>query len=343
MGNDKIDNSVGIFDLPEVSTCPGAGECVHYCYAIKQAWWGKGYPTALNRIENWKETFKSSFVQDMVSHIKKHKIKVFRPHDSGDWFAQDYVDKFAQIASKCPKTIFFAYTKSLNPQINLTPLLRLPNFTLIYSEGGKYDSKINKSTDNYATVLPKLDHQTISPGEYVCPDIRSSGKKIEKYCAYNCNYCLSNRNTRLTKRHQVRVVFYQRMGGWTGTNLFPRPRSHLIRPLSGTPQTKKPTTLPPWPKKVKGGDPKAYRAALQKAVEARINFEYLLLADYTEASILQLTGLEDLSELRREHTLDLIKRKALEEETGKSNISTELIGEKPKRSGQRARAKTKPS
>jgi hypothetical protein len=321
MGNNKIDDSVGIFDLPEVTTCPGAGECVNYCYAIKQAWWGKGYPTALNRTDNWRETYKPSFVHDMVNHIKKHKIKVFRPHMSGDFYDQDYVDKWALIARKCPKTVFFAYTKSLNPHINLTPLTTIPthNFTLIYSEGGKYDSKIKKTQDNYATVKGTINDKTIAKGEYVCPDIRSSGKKTEKYCGYNCDYCTSDRDTKLTKTHQIRVVFYQRMGGWTGTILFPRPPSHLIRslpPLSGAPQTRK-TTQPTkiaWPRKVKGGDPKAYRAELAKAVEAAFAYRHLLLAGFTEQDILQRTGLEDLSELRREHALKLMKEKVAAEE-----------------------------
>ena len=42
MGNAKIDDSVALFDLPVVTTCPGAGECIKYCYAMKQEWWGEG-------------------------------------------------------------------------------------------------------------------------------------------------------------------------------------------------------------------------------------------------------------------------------------------------------------
>ena len=99
---------------------------------------------------NLKETYKTTFVDDMVTYIKANKIKVFRPHDSGDFYDGDYVKKWAKIAKQCPKVVFFGYTKSL--ELNLEPLTRLPNF-----------------------------------GEYCCPEIRSSGKKTEKYCAYNCS------------------------------------------------------------------------------------------------------------------------------------------------------------
>ncbi len=288
----------------------------------------------MNRFENWKMTYEDTFVRDMVRYIKQHKIKVFRPHDSGDWYDQDYVDKFAQIASKCPKTIFFAYTKSLNPHIDLTPLTAIPthNFTLIYSEGGKYDSKINKTTDNYATVMPlsKISNRTVREGEYFCPEIRASGRKTEKYCGHNCNYCVSSRNTRLTKRHRVRVIFPLRKGGWNGGKLFPRPPSYQIRPLlplQGAPQPQKPTGSvgAGLPKRGKGEDPKAYRARLAKAVEAEFGYRHLLLAGYTTQNILSLAGISDLGELQREHVLKLMKMKMAAEELAKSDTPFKVL------------------
>jgi hypothetical protein len=332
MGNKKISNSVGLFDLPVVTTCPGAKECLRFCYAMKQEWWGKGRPILRNRVENLKETYKTTFVNDMVNYIKANKINVFRPHDSGDLYSQEYVEKVAEIARRLPDIGFFMYTKSLH--LDLTPLTSLPNFTLIFSEGGKYDAKIDKFTDNYARV-DEINAKAIKPGEYVCPEIRSSGRKTEKYCAYNCNYCLSSRDTKRTLRHQVRVVFHKSMGGWSGMRLAPRPPGSMVRPLPlKAPQSQKPTRLKgageqflPDRKKAAGAAPtgEATRATrsdaeMAKAVEAELAYRHLLLAGFSKASIIQMTGVKDLSELRREHALQLIHGKAAEEEVGKLKL-----------------------
>jgi hypothetical protein len=346
-GNDKIDSTVGIFDLPAISTCPGAKACINYCYAIKTEWMGEGYPTARNRFENWAETYKPTFVRDMVRRIKKSKFKVFRAHDSGDFDRNDYIEMFAEIARRCPKTMFYAYTKSLNRHIDLTPLTTLPthNFTIIYSEGGKYDSKINKSTDNYATIVPISqlgNKKIIRKGEYLCPELRASGKKTEKYCAYNCNYCLSSRDTSLTKRHQIRVIFPLRKGGWSGNRLYPRPPSYMIRPLPPLAQGKKPAMSTragaALPQRGKGETKPAYNEEAAKAVEAEFAYRHLLLAGYTTENILQLVGISDLSQLRREHVQKLMQMKMTVEETAKRKIPFKgPLGGKPKRQTKRAR------
>jgi hypothetical protein len=91
----------------------------------------------------------------------------------------------------------------------------------------------------------------------------------------------------------------------------------------------------------KCGDPKAYRAELAKAIEASFAYKHLLLAGYTKASILQLTGLTDLSQLRREHALELIQQKAVAEEIGKRKVAFKPFGGKPKRPKLRTRRKPK--
>jgi hypothetical protein len=327
MGNKKIDASVALFDLPVVTTCPGAGECRKYCYAMKHEWWGEGRPILRKRVENLIETYKTTFPDDMVALLRASKVKVCRPHDSGDFLSQDYVNKWENIARRCPETNFYAYTKSLH--LDFKRLSRLPNFTLIRSFGGKYDSYIKTRRENYARV-DEVSGKTIRPGEYVCPEVRTSGKKTEKYCAYNCTYCLNSRDTRRTKKHQIRVVFHKSMGGWTGTRLAPRPPGRMIRPLPAiSAQSQKPTPsaggaatggpelkraagrVPP-----KGGEarPAASDAEMAKIVEADLAYRHLLLAGFSKETILQRTGVKDLSELRSEHALQLFQQKAAEEE-----------------------------
>jgi hypothetical protein len=317
-GNAKIDSSVGIFDLPVMTTCPGAGQCIRYCYAMKAEWWGRGRPTLRNRIDNLKETYKTTFVADVVRRIKEDEIRIFRPQESGDFYDQPYVDKWIEIADECPETTFYAYTKSLHLNLSRFP----SNFTLIFSKGGKYDRKIRMARHNYARV-DEINNNTIAKGEFVCPEVRSSGKKTEKYCAYNCKYCLtSNGYGALTKRHQIRVVFHKSMGGWIGIKLAPRPSGALIRPLPPLPaQSQKPTQPTqgsagaPLPKKGKGEAKPASEAEIAYAVESELAYRHLLLAGFTEHDILQLSGVRDPSELRREHALKLIKQLAEAEES----------------------------
>jgi hypothetical protein len=318
-GNKKIATTVGIFDLPVMTTCPGAGDCIHYCYAMKAEWWGRGRPTLKRRIENLTETYKTTFVADMVRRIKEDEIRIFRPQESGDFLDQPYVDKWIEIAEECPETTFYAYTKSLHLNLSHFP----SNFTLIFSKGGKYDKKIRMSRHNYARV-DEINDKTIGKGEFVCPEVRSSGKRTEKYCAYNCNYCLTSKGYGvLSNRHQIRVVFHKSMGGWIGIRLAPRPSGALIRPLLPLPaQSQKPTqpTRGPagaaLPKKGKAGEARAAsEAEIANAVEAELAYRHLLLAGFTEHDILHLTGVKDRSELRREHALKLIKQKAAAEES----------------------------
>ena len=259
-----------------------------------------------------------------VALIKANRIKVCRPHDSGDFFDQNYVNQWRRIARRCPETTFYCYTKSLH--LDLGALSRLPNVTLIRSFGGKYDSRIKTRRDDYARV-DEVSQKTIQPGEYVCPEVRTSGKKTKKYCAYNCTYCLSSRDTRRTRRHQVRVVFRKSMGGWTGTRLAPRPPGYMIRPVPAIPtQTQKPggpaksASRAP---NMKGGASKGGEARptsdaeTARLVEAELAYRHLLLAGFSRETIVQRTGLKDLSELRSGHALQLIQQKAAEEETVK--------------------------
>lgn len=48
----------------------------------------------------------------MADLINKKPVKVFRIHESGDFYNQKYLDKWISIAKTFPNTVFYAYTKS---------------------------------------------------------------------------------------------------------------------------------------------------------------------------------------------------------------------------------------
>lgn len=70
-------------------------------------------------------------------------VRVFRIHDSGDFFSLDYLDAWIECAKAMPGVLFYAYTKSLSFWANRKS--EIPkNLRLIASEGGKEDELIGK-------------------------------------------------------------------------------------------------------------------------------------------------------------------------------------------------------
>lgn len=129
-----------IFSLPARECCPYATElCKKICYGRNaQELFQHVYDC---RKRNYNETLKDSFVRDMINAIdynlnrKKYVNKkiIFRIHETGDFFSQNYFNKWATIAEHYKtnkKLIFQAYTKSL-PFINKS--LKEINIKLVFS------------------------------------------------------------------------------------------------------------------------------------------------------------------------------------------------------------------
>ncbi len=204
-GNRKQISSVGLFSLPPIITCPGAGVCKNYCYAKKEYTRYKNVGTAWRR--NLAESKKSTFVNDVVGWLRIHSdtVKAFRMHESGDFYSQPYVEKWAQIAEASPHIHFYTYTKSL--ALDLKPLTRLPNFTVVKSYGGKYDKHprvgIDDNTDHYANVVN--GKRNVKRGEYLCPAVAAANNQKEKICGIRCRYCWGRDEN--GQSYQVKVCF----------------------------------------------------------------------------------------------------------------------------------------
>ncbi len=129
------------FSLPVKKTCLGAQACLEFCYATKGSYktYAKSIAPAHDR--NYEFSKSKTFVSSMLSELNRRKIKIVRLHDSGDFYSQEYLDKWVTIALYNPKIRFYAYTKSLS--LDFKEFTRLPNTKIIQSFGGKYDRKIN--------------------------------------------------------------------------------------------------------------------------------------------------------------------------------------------------------
>lgn len=170
-----VDEKTGDFKV--VNTCPSAGKCKTYCYAMSKNYLVYTAPSevrtkALNFLINDPQGFQRQVEKEVASkekeNIRKGSQLYVRFHDSGDFFADDYADMALNIAEKFPKVIFYAYTKVLKHAIRTAP-----NFTMNFSEDSKDAKNVNfKGSDlKYSVTVPKNIFE-----DHIEPKAKASGK-----------------------------------------------------------------------------------------------------------------------------------------------------------------------
>lgn len=113
-----------IWNLPAVYTCPYAtNECICNCYALKAE---RRFPFSKSsairsRVRNYLFSKRADFVEIMTEEIISYAKNCRKPylivriHESGDFYSQQYVEKWLQIIDNCKaytNITFYAYTKS---------------------------------------------------------------------------------------------------------------------------------------------------------------------------------------------------------------------------------------
>lgn len=127
-------------NLVERNTCPGALACRAVCFA-KQ---GRYNMPNVKGARTFNLSFSQSdgFVAGIIADLgRMRKVDTVRVHDSGDFYSQEYFDKWCEIARAMPHLTFYAYTKSLHLDIDGAP----ENFRVTQSLGGKYDASVDLS------------------------------------------------------------------------------------------------------------------------------------------------------------------------------------------------------
>ena len=136
------------FNLPTGHSCPHARDCLvrvdrftgkftiigkkFFCYASK----AERFPAV--RKSRWMNLEAMRNGEDIV--IPKDATHI-RIHGSGDFFSQEYFDKWMYVAQNNPKVRFWAFTKSITFWCNR--LQSIPsNFTLQASRGSDEDYKL---------------------------------------------------------------------------------------------------------------------------------------------------------------------------------------------------------
>ena len=173
-GNKKIDKACLVFNLP-TTICNGKGKQCKGCYAKKAEYL---YPQALPcRVRNLKYSNTDVFIELVQNRINHSRKKLFRIHESGDFYSQAYINKWATIVKNNPKIKFYGYSKKFD-KLDLSVLNELENCNIINS----------LSNDGYnfgdMKYLNKLAREQ---NFYICPcEIVKNAK-----CMKNCFACLT--------------------------------------------------------------------------------------------------------------------------------------------------------
>lgn len=113
-----------------------------------------------------------SFVTTIVAELNstRRASRTVRIHESGDFYSQEYLDKWVTIAQSSPSFTFYAFTKRIK-DFDFTTAKSLPNFIIIDSlQSGKL---------NYGKL------STLDQSKFICPS--TLGKPV--VCGQSCKYC----------------------------------------------------------------------------------------------------------------------------------------------------------
>ena len=174
-GNKKLVNNDKarflIWNLPAIQTCPYATEhCKRACYALKAE---RLYPSAReSRQNNFWESLKDDFSDRMIDTIAYYrnskayegKKMLVRIHESGDFYSQEYADKWVKVINHFrndSSIVFCCYTKSL-PFFDKYDIKSMTNFAFIASvwddTSAEMLSKIKEKNYRIYTAVESFDN-----------------------------------------------------------------------------------------------------------------------------------------------------------------------------------------
>jgi hypothetical protein len=179
VGNSKLHPSILTWNIPaSMEVC---GRVCKGCYARStMARW----KTVKNK---WEANYELSKTDEFVKlaseelHQKSGTYKYVRLHGSGEFYSQEYVDKWVILAKAFPDIMFYTYTKRYD-DFNFSELLALPNFVLHNSilEGGGINYDKQEAIEKIAEELKG----------FVCP----LSTDREQKCGLECTWCMVKEN-----------------------------------------------------------------------------------------------------------------------------------------------------
>lgn len=190
-GNRRM--NIPTFSLISEHTCPNATElCKKHCYAKKAE---RAYPNAfINRMTNTFDTLKATFVNETKVLISKKKNTYIRIHESGDFYSQEYLNKWFKICKMFPGKKFLTYTQMFNLDWKEKPKNMVVYWT-IWPDTAIIPKKGLKAyvIDNGAGKIPLYKKNIVG---FRCKKGKGNTVTCEK-----CLYCFKGKGNVLFKIH----------------------------------------------------------------------------------------------------------------------------------------------
>ena len=163
-GNSKLGKGIWAFNLPRSSCMHKTTYCDKYCYAKRGTFATTGVKRSMT--VNLRESLRDDFVDRIISQIRAFYIRYVRIHPSGDFYSQEYADKWMEIARQSPKTRFLAYTRNYDADFSERP----ENFKIYYTVD-EATIAFNQTIERTATVFKSREtfkHMERTPYGFVC-------------------------------------------------------------------------------------------------------------------------------------------------------------------------------
>lgn len=169
-----------------VNVCPSAGACKDLCYARNGTYLFPQVKAAHQRNLMMTMDEPDLWQQKMLAELAAKRFRpkgeprfpddrdrlvldewteqwmdaggiAVRIHDSGDFYSDDYLIRWVEIAREVDDILFYAYTKEVSRVKRLTDDHPFPpNFRIIFSMGGVEDHLLDPEADRHAEVFPDL-------------------------------------------------------------------------------------------------------------------------------------------------------------------------------------------
>lgn len=150
-----------------INTCPGAGDCVLICYALKGRY--IQYPASydsmtkrLNHLLNYPDKYQDQMYQELKVKCEEHKAfsgyksrVVLRWNDSGDFFAEKYTKIAETVMAQLQKEGYniqsYAYTKVAD----VANTNRVGNSTFSSGANKKQTNQVDDNVSKRSIIIPK--------------------------------------------------------------------------------------------------------------------------------------------------------------------------------------------
>lgn len=168
------------------NACPSAGACAQLCYARNGTYLFPTVRAAHLRNLEWILDDLDGWRDEMILELGKRRYRpsgrsradvvpadvivddwtetwinsggqAVRVHDAGDFFSDEYLEAWIEIARATPDVLFYAYTKEVSRFRRIAEHDAPTNFRWIYSLGGREDHLLDHDVDRHAEVFPDLE------------------------------------------------------------------------------------------------------------------------------------------------------------------------------------------